>query len=69
MLGSMACVDACASQDRAVKSEKGSHAGQTILIITIKHVFQHRARFVRTWTFGQATLAEYGVDKGCVANG
>jgi hypothetical protein len=69
MLDSMACVDACASQDHAGKSEKGSHAGQTILIITDGHVFQHRARFVRTWTFGQATLAEYGVDKGGIANG
>jgi hypothetical protein len=65
----MACVDACASQDRAGKSEKVSHASHPILIITNKHVFQHRARFARTWTFGQATLAEYGVDKGDVANG
>ena len=69
MLDSMAYVDAYASRDRAGKSEKGSHPHHPMLILTSKYVFQHRARLKRTWTFGKATLTEYGVDKGCVTNG
>ena len=69
MLDSMACVDAYASQGRAGKSERGSHPSHSTLTITIKHVFRHRARLARTWTFGQATLAKYGVDEGGIANG
>ena len=68
-LGSMACVAACVSRGRAGQLEKDSQAGHPNLIIASERVDQYRAGRVRTWTFGQATLAEYGMGKGSVADG
>jgi hypothetical protein len=69
MLDSIACVAACASRGRAERLEKGSQAALPSLIITSSQVGQNRTRHVHTWAFAQATLAEYGMDKGSVANG
>ena len=65
----MVCVDACVSRGRAGKLENESQADHPILIITNRQVFQHRERIERTWTFGQATLAKYWVNKGGVTDG
>ena len=69
MLYSMFCVGACVSRGRAEQAEKVSLAGHPILVITNGHVFQQRARLVRTRTFGQPTLAKYWVDEGSVTDG
>jgi hypothetical protein len=65
----MSCVDACVSRGRAEQLEKGSQAAHPNLIITSRQVGQYRRRRVLTWTFAQTTLAEYGMDKGSIANG
>jgi hypothetical protein len=64
----MACVAACVSLGRAERLQKGSQAAHPNLIITSGQVGQSRQRRVRTWTFAQATLAEYGMDEGSVTN-
>ena len=69
MLDSMVCVAACASRGRAEQLEKASQAALPSLIITSGQVGLYRTWHVRTRAFAQATLAEYGMDKGRVANG
>ena len=68
MLYSMACVDACVSRGRADQSEKASLVALPNLIVTRGQIGQYRQRPVRTWTFGQATLTKYWMDKGRVEN-